>query len=229
MTTPSLISNFEVLFTPQLPPGFPAAVENIVETVVKGYFLTISNISDQAFVFQLGFHCNTNPSPASPTRTLASAVAFLDDQLTGATELFSASSDGTDFYANVTIQAKGTVLLGILPAFFSMATGQFVAPTIEARGWVDILLPALHSGFGYNAQSPDPVPVIVTAEQRLTFLPASGEPGSVVESQSAFALPLAGGGSEILVPAAPSYIMPFPIPVPPGPLPPHPLPPGQQQ
>ena len=78
---------------------------------------------------------------------------------------------------------------------------------IEIRGWVDISLPALRKGIytlGTTAQSSAPVSVIVMPEQRLTFLPAGGEPSSVVEAQSAFALPLATGSAQFMVPPQPS-------------------------
>jgi len=206
---PNLISNFEILFTPQLPPvGFPPPVENIVETVVKGYFLTITNQNAAAYTFTVGFHCNTNPSSPPSVRTLASAVAFIDDAQAGVVELVSEGADATDYYANVTIKPNGTVLLGVLPAFFNPGTGTFVTANIEIRGWVDIMLPALRKGIsifsGFSAQSSVPVSVIVTPEQRLTFLPASGEASSVVEAQSAFALPLATGSAQFLVPPQPS-------------------------
>ncbi len=203
---PNVISNFEILFAPQLPAGFPPQVENIVETVVKGYFLTITNQNASAYTFMVGFHCNTNPSPPPAVRTLSSAVAFLDDAVTGVAQLISAGPNPTDFYTEVKIAPYGTVLVGVLPAFFNAANGTFVTPNIEVRGWVDITLPALRRKFllGTQAQSASPVSVIVTAEQRLTFLPMTGEGSGVVESQSAFALPLATGASQFMVPPQPS-------------------------
>ena len=210
---PTVISNFEILFTPQLPPApaFPANVEAVVENVIKGYFLTITNPNPVAYTYMIGFHCNTNPSPPQAVRTLASAVAFIDDATTGVATLLSGGANATDFFTEVTVQANGTILLGVLPAFFNAGTGQFVTPNIEVRGWVDITLPALRRRpppfvLGYVAQSSTPVAVILTAEQRLTFLPEGGEASTVVESQSAFALPLAGGSAQIMVPPQPSSL-----------------------
>jgi len=207
---PNVISNFEILFTPQLPTGFPMPVEAVVETVIKGYFLTITNQNPNTYTFMLGFHCNTNPSPPPAVRTLASAVAFIDDATTGVMELVSPGTDATDFYAQIKIMPYGTVLLGVLPAFFNAKTGTFVTPDIEIRGWVDISLPALPGKFlGLEAQSSTAVAVIVTPEQRLTFLPESGESNTVVEGQSAFALPLANGAAQIMVMPQPSSIPVF--------------------
>ncbi len=204
---PSLISTFEILFTPQLPPGLgPAAVQQEVETVVKGYFLTLSNPNPTAYVFGLGFHCN--PAVGNPSqRTLASAVAFLDDGNTGAPLTLFNGPTPQDFLASVKVAAEGTVLVGILPAFFTK--NGLATPNIEVRGWVDITLPALFAGkpplnkFFTQPQSSGPVGVLLTPEQRLTFLPQSGEGASVVEAQSAFALPLASGAALLQVPPQP--------------------------
>jgi hypothetical protein len=204
---PTLLSTFEVLFTPESPPFGPTAVTQTIENVVKGYFLTISNPNPASYVFDVGFHCNVNPAPTPPAqRTLASAVGFLDDGSTGGALTISSSS-ATDFSVSVTVAARGTVLIGILPAFFTM-TG-LVPPTIEARGWVDITLPALFKRvgkfFSIEPQSSTPVSVLLTPEQRLTFLPAAGDASTAVEAQAAFALPLASGASNVAVPPQPGF------------------------
>lgn len=81
---PTLLSTFEVLFTPQLPSGIPvpSQVSQIDENVVKGYFLTVSNPNPTAYSFNVGLHCNTNPAAPPPERTLAKAVGFIDDGTT---------------------------------------------------------------------------------------------------------------------------------------------------
>ena len=62
---PTLLSNFEVLFTPQFPPGVgPTTVQAADELAIKGFFLTLSNINNTAFTFEVGFHCNVNPAGA---------------------------------------------------------------------------------------------------------------------------------------------------------------------
>jgi hypothetical protein len=210
---PTLLSTFEVLFTPQLPPFGPPVVTQAVENVVKGYFLTISNPNPNPYTFDIGFHCNVNPSPTPPSqRTLASAVGFIDDGTTG-NPLTISSSSATDFSVSVTVSANGTVLVGILPAFFTMSG--LAAPTIEARGWVDITLPALFRkfpAFGSSPQSSSNVPILVTPEQRLTFLPVSGDVSTAVEAQAAFALPLATGASMVSVPPQPGISIIHPLP-----------------
>ncbi len=199
---PTLVSTFEILFTPQLPPGLgPTAVQNVVENVVKGFFLTISNPNATAYTFSLGFHCN--PTPGTPAeRTLASAIGFIDDGTAGKVLNIVPGLTPDDFSASVQVAARGTVLVGVLPAFFTNAG---LAPaTIESRGWVDITLPALFSRFGFSRpQASAPVGVLLTPEQRLTFLPAAGDVASAVEAQAAFTLPLATGMAEIQVPPQP--------------------------
>lgn len=203
---PTLVSTFEILFTPQLPPGLgPAPVQQDVENVVKGFFLTLTNPNPAPYVFGLGFHCN--PTPGSPSqRTLASAVGFIDDGSTGAALPLAPGATAQNYYASVPVPAAGTVLVGILPAFFT-GTG-LATPNIEVRGWVEITLPALFgnktgSRFVSEPQSSSPVNVLLTPEQRLTFLPQTGEGPAVVEAQSAFALPLASGAALLQVPPQP--------------------------
>ncbi len=207
---PTLLSTFEVLFTPQLPPGLgPPVVAQADELVVKGYFLTLSNPNSSSYVFDVRFHCNVNPSPVPVTRTLASAVAFLDDGSTGNPVTITPGMTPTDFSITVTVAANGTVLLGVLPLFFT--SSELATAAIDCRGWVDITLPALlkfirignFGFFEFVPQATQPVSVLVTPEQRLTFLPAPGDSAKAVEAQAAFALPVSSGGSEIPVPPQP--------------------------
>lgn len=210
---PTLVSTFEILFTPQLPPGLgPPAVQAEVENVVKGYFLTIANINPTPYTFTLGFHCN--PTPGSPAnRTLTSAVGFVDNGAAGAPLTIDAGATATDFAASVAVPADGTVLVAVLPAFFT--NNGLAAPTIEVRGWVDITLPALSRGrppfvgFGTVAQASAPVGVLLTPEQRLTFLPTTGDAPTSVEAQAAFALPLASGVGQVFVPPQPGGFFVF--------------------
>jgi len=176
-------------------------VQTVVENVVKGFFLTISNPNATAYTFSLGFHCN--PTPGTPAeRTLASAVGFIDDGTAGKVLNIVAGATGNDFSASVQVAARGTVLVGILPAFFTNAG--LAAPTIESRGWVDITLPALVARFGFSQpQATMPVSVLLVPEQRLTFLPVAGDVASAVEGQAAFTLPLATGMAEVQVPPQP--------------------------
>lgn len=208
---PTPLSTFEVLFTPQLPTGIPVPIQvsQINENVVKGFFLTISNPNNTSYVFTVGFHCNTNPAAPVPERTLAKAIGFIDDGTTAIPATLNVGSVPTDFYVTVTVGARGTVLLGIIPLFFSMMG--FVSPAIDCRGWVDITLPPVFKRFGQRpfffptAQSNTPVTIIVTPEQRLTFIPRPGDAATAVEAQSAFALPVAGGSSSLSVPPQPHF------------------------
>jgi hypothetical protein len=208
---PTLLSTFEVLFTPQLPGPAPAGVA--VENVIKGYFLTLSNPNATDYRFTLGFHCNVNPMPTPPAvRTLASAVGFIDDGTT-AGQLTISSVSATAFTASVPVSANGTVLVGVLPLFFNMMGG-LVTANIEVRGWVDITLPTtakiVRVGNRFviesTAQATGPVQIIATPEQRLTFLPQSGAVATAVEAQAAFALPLASGAAAFSVPPQQPFV-----------------------
>ena len=209
---PTILSTFEVLFTPQLPTGIPvpSQVSSINEYVVKGYFLTISNPNAKPYLFRIGFHCNTNPASTVPERTLAKAIGFIDDGTTAIPATIAVSSVPTDFFVNVTVAATGTILLGVIPLFFGMAG--LASPVIDCRGWADISLPPIFKKVGSGPfgilssvpQSSNPVPIIVTPEQRLTFLPIPGDVPTAVEAQSAFALPVAGGSATLSVPPQPA-------------------------
>ena len=209
---PTILSTFEVLFTPQLPTGIPvpSQVSTINEYVVKGYFLTLSNPNTKDYLFRIGFHCNTNPTVPVPERTLAKAIGFIDDGTTAIPATITASgSVPTDFAVNVKVAANG-ILLGIIPLFFGMAG--LASPVIDCRGWADITLPPIFKKTGSGPlgilnsvpQSSSPVPIIVTPEQRLTFLPIPGDVPTAVEAQSAFALPVAGGSASLSVPPQPA-------------------------
>ena len=80
---------------------------------------------------------------------------------------------------------------------------------------MDVTLPALlkliGSGpfriFAFVPQSDTPVRVLLTPEQRLTFLPMSGDVKTAVEGQSAFALPSAVGQGLVEVPPQPGGLI----------------------
>ncbi|WP_428491705.1 hypothetical protein [Rhodopila sp.] len=213
---PTLLSTFEVLFTPQFPPGLgPTTVQKADELAIKGFFLTLANINSAPFTFDIGFHCNVNPAgPPVPQRTLANATAFLDDGVTGVPLTFTANPNGVDFSLRVTVNARGTVLVGVLPQIFLGST--LPTANVEIRGWVDLRLPALikrHFPFFFEPQSQFPVPIIATPEQRITFLPLPTDAATAVEAQTAFALPSASGHAELQIPPQPGGpIIVFPKP-----------------
>ena len=209
---PTVLSTFEVLYSLQFPPGIgPTTVQTADESVIKGWFLTLSNPNPSAYTFDIGFHCNVNPTPPQTQRTLAMATAFLDDGTPGTPLTFSTSANGVDFSLRVTVAAGGTVLVGVLPQIFLGAN--LPTPNVEVRGWADIKLPALlrfeHGLIRFVPQSAVPVPVIATPEQRLTFLPIAGDAATAVEAQTAFTLPLASGQSSFSVPPQPGRLIIF--------------------
>ena len=214
---PNLVSTFELLFIPQLPTSLrvgnmtipvPASVVSIDEIALKGYFLTIANINPNPYVFSLGFHINPANGAAPPSQnSLASALGFIDDGSGGVVLPLNPTTPAIDYHASVKVQANGTALVGILPNFINTMSNPpgLATPNIEVRGWVDITLPAVRGKTILQTvpQASAPVSVLLTAEQRITFLPMAGAPSSTVESQTAFAVPLAGGASEISIPPQP--------------------------
>jgi hypothetical protein len=68
-----LISTFELLLKPQLPPGIPGVVSNLSRNVIQGYFLTIANLSSFDLALSLVFTTRLTP----PT-TLTDFIDFVD-------------------------------------------------------------------------------------------------------------------------------------------------------
>ena len=214
---PTLLSTFEVLFTQQFPRIPPTAnFEGGNDYVIKGYFLTIANPNPKQYVFNVGFHCDP---PGAGDRGLGATSPFLDSSTAGTQPSFGGAVT-TDGSLQVTVPARGTILVGLLPTIF----GSTIKSDIDVRGWVDLTLPPIRGKepFIFVSQSGANVPVIVTAEQRLTFLPpAAGEAVTndpvlaspinfdAVETQAAFALPLASGAALIEVPPQPGRIIIF--------------------
>ncbi|MEO1622561.1 MAG: hypothetical protein AAFU53_16195 [Cyanobacteria bacterium J06632_3] len=224
------ISTFELLvkrIAPLPPPGTPnaAALASVARRVVQGYFLTISNLEDQEFLYTLDFHISL-PTPPDPDRTLANNTIALID-VAGANEpltLFptTATVSTTRFTTSFRLGAKQTASVQLLPEL----TPALLAnpnPDLEVRGFVNLRLPAVFGTGPFPApfqrvpQSDSPVRVLLNPEIRGTFLPNEFPDSGTDFDQINYPLELASGQglNEIAPdPGGPIFIPNPPIPIP---------------
>jgi hypothetical protein len=205
------VSTFELIFKPQSPAA-PAGVA-AVERVIQGYFLAISNLENQEFRYRIDLVAPP-PAPGSPNpafRTLSgNAVVFVDSGggdnqqgvVTGAATA-TVFGLGTGF---VRVPAQGTALVAILPSAFGPLPGEptpLAVPNFEVRGFVRVSLPAVRRPggpfFRTFPQSENPVRVMLTPQNRATFLDAGG----AITDQIQTSLPLAGGAAISALPPEP--------------------------
>ncbi|WP_299673633.1 hypothetical protein [uncultured Roseobacter sp.] len=195
------VSQFELVFKPQSPEG-PA------DTVLQGYFLKISNVEDQELSYRLDF---TTSSISDPDRSLfENTIVFVDTPgQNNAAGTFSlvGGLDAKSFRLNplVTVPAHGTALVAVLPGDpFALPGCTPPTPDFECRGYVDISLPALFQfvegpgGFGFFQQVPQsdaPVDVLLTPQNRATYL----KPDGAIGAQTQSSLPLANGEGKMAI------------------------------
>ncbi|MEX3016194.1 hypothetical protein [Gymnodinialimonas hymeniacidonis] len=201
------VSHFELIFKPQSP--VPPA-----DTVLQGYFLSISNLEEKALSFRL----DLVTSPVSdPMRTLAGNTTVIVD-VAGTNNDFSYSLSGSaaskSFRLNrfITIPAHATAKVAILPADpfpEPIGDGTGDPADYEARGYVTLRLPSLLVANGqflsFEAQLDRPANVLLTPQNRATYF----RDGEVIESQTQAGLPLASGSALNQIEAESGF--PFPI------------------
>lgn len=174
------ISTFELLvkrIAPLPAPGAPgaAAFTAVARRVVQGYFLTIANLEDKDYTFNLDFHIS-QPNPVDPDRTLDGNAQVLYD-IAGANTLLPLVSVAGPLTPTFTTQfrlpAKQTASLQLLPNLAKPGLLADTNPDLEVRGFARLRLPALSRRFPFFpvAQSNAPVKVLVNPEIRGTFLP----------------------------------------------------------
>lgn len=175
------ISTFELLvkrIAPLPAPGAPGAatLTAVARRVVQGYFLTISNLEDKDYTFNLDFHIS-RPNPVDPDRTLAGNTRVRYD-IAGENELLPLNPVGvgplpTTFTTRFTLPAKQTASLQLLPDLEKPRLLTDANPALEVRGFARLRLPALGGRFPFFPvpQSNTPVKVLVNPEIRGTFLP----------------------------------------------------------
>lgn len=190
-------SNLELIFEPQ-PPVPPA------DTVLQGYFLSITNLEDVDLTFQL--ECVTSPVSA-PTRTLANNTLAIVDvaEVNNDFSFALTGAPNASVFAlrpAVFIPAQATAKIALLPRDpFPAPQGDGTADPAdyEARGYTRLrLLGAAVRIDGRTTIRPQldrPARVLLTPQNRATYL----GPGGEVKGQTQAGLPLASGaaGNEI--------------------------------
>ena len=194
------VSTFELLVKRIAP---PPADPSVARRVVQGYFLTISNLEDQEFLYTLDFHIS-RPVPSDPDRTLAGNSVMLMD-IAGANQVLtlsptSATVSTTRFSTSFRIGAKQTASLQLLPDVNNPALLTAPNPDLEVRGFVQLRLPAVFDSFGGTfpifrrvPQSEQPVKVLLNPETRGTFLPNDFPRGGGDFDQINYPMELASG------------------------------------
>ncbi|PWK61179.1 hypothetical protein [Roseicyclus mahoneyensis] len=193
------VSHFELIFKPQSP--VPPA-----DTVLQGYFLSITNLEDVALSFRLDF---VTSSITDPTRTLSGNTLVIVD-IAGDNNDFTYSLLGGPAAKSfrlsplLKIPAHATAKVAVLPSDpFPPPIGDGTADPAdyEARGYVTLRLPALIETAGKEIkiirQLDRPANVLLTPQNRATYF----RDGKTIESQTQSSLPLASGSALNEVPA----------------------------
>lgn len=193
------VSHFELIFKPQSP--IPPA-----DTVLQGYFLDISNLEDVPLSFRVEF---VTSAISTSTRTLAGNTVVIVDVAAGNNDFdfqLIGNSSAKLFRLNdlVTIPAHATAKIAVLPDdAFPAPVGDGTADPAdyEARGYVNLRLPAIFDGSGgrfvFRRQLDRPANVLLTAQNRATYFKDDGS----IESQTQASLPLASGSALNEIPA----------------------------
>lgn len=198
------VAHFELIFKPQSPaaPTGTAAVAR----VIQGFFLEITNLEPVEYQYQLEF---VAPPPApgvanAAFRSLAgNALIFVDTPAADNQQGVLTGAPGATVFRPSTgfvrIPPLATALVAVLPSAFGPVPGDptpIPNPVFEVRGFVRLKLPALFQP-GHpcklvrKAQSADPVKVLLTAQNRATYLDASG----AITDQTQASLPLCAGAA----------------------------------
>lgn len=193
----ALVSTFEVLLKPQLPPV--PGIDKLSRKVIQGYFLTLANVNffsvTVSVVFTIKFPLDPEaPAPESPT----SWKDFLDvvdisgqnlfsDQFPQSTLVPEVVPQNNKARVTFTLPENGTGLLLLQPNILP-PSDLLTAANFEARGYVEIFLSSLSGS--------DTATLILTPEQRGTFFkdPEGADPDAVGLDQIAYALPVCNGG-----------------------------------
>ncbi|MDM9385590.1 hypothetical protein QUB80_33585 [Chlorogloeopsis sp. ULAP01] len=177
-----LLSTFELLVKPQLPPGLPnvpAEFENLSRTVIQGYFLTLANTINSDVLVSLVF------TAVTPELDLDKTITFLD---TGGDNIIG---DLSPFNPNkkrftIPINANDTVLFILQPDIIRNNGELINEKNFEVRGYVEIFVSAL--------SNLSEVTLLVTPEHRGTFFKdLAANPPQL--DQIAYSLPTATGSS----------------------------------
>jgi hypothetical protein len=180
----SVISTFELLAKPQLPPGIPGPIANLGRNVIQGYFLTIANTSTSDLVLSIVFTARL-----SGVSDLSGIVPFLDTSGTNIAGTLEPTFIANKFrYSPLFLPAQATGLLIVQPSPPKVSSLDF-----EVRGYVEIFLSSLSGTLSG-------IPLQISAEQRGTFF-ADATAASLVDrglDQIAYSLSVPDGGRIVL-------------------------------
>lgn len=200
------VSHFELVYKPQSPSG-PA------DTVLQGYFLEISNLEPVDYLYRLRF---VTSSITDPDRSLfGNASVFVDtpgtDNNVGLFS-FNGALGAKRFTLNrlISIPAHGTALVAVLPSDPFVTPGG--VPDFECRGYVELSLPALfrfeNGTFRLRPQSDDSVDVMLTPQNRATYLTTTG----AISDQTQSSVPVASGMAVNALPPETGFVLaPSPV------------------
>ncbi|MCU0800692.1 MAG: hypothetical protein MUD11_02770 [Rhodobacteraceae bacterium] len=215
-----IISHFELLFKNQAPADTTTGVQP--DVAVQGYFLEITNLDTKPIQFLAEF---VIAPPGEANRSLAgNTLCFVDEpplpgiagavtdnrggvlQETATAGVF-VPQFGRGLRNNFRLPAGGTGLLAVLPSIFPspLDPSPLNQTNFEVRGHVRLRVPALRGAFPSIpiGQSSAPVPVLLTPQNRTSFVRAG-----VIEDQTQASLPLAMGVAQVSIPAEPGFLLP---------------------
>lgn len=219
------VSNFELILKPQSPaaPSGTAAVDR----VLQGYFLEITNLEEVELQYLLEFIAFP-PPPGTPNREFRSlsgnALCIVD---TGGTDNLFGTIDGAltssvfvprfplpgplpgSSTRLIKIPPGATALVAVLPSAFGVINPieptPLLLPNFEVRGYVRIRLPPLFRFPIFGRQIDRPARVLLTPQNRATFLTAA----DTISGQTQTGLRLASG--KALNEVTPEFGFIFPI------------------
>ncbi|MEM7469817.1 MAG: hypothetical protein AAF340_00585 [Pseudomonadota bacterium] len=189
------VSHFELIYKPQSPAG-------PVDTVLQGHFLEITNLEDQPLSFRLDYITSSTTDPDRSLFDNTFVIVDTPDDNNNFDFALSGAAEAKRFRLNplVTIDACATALVAVLPSDpFAMPGCPPPTPNFEARGYVEISLPAqlqisqgpLGPIFGFEPQADGPVQVLLTPQNRATYF---GEDGTI-NDQTQASVPTASGAA----------------------------------
>jgi hypothetical protein len=211
------VSHFELADKPQSPAAPTGA--GPVDSLIQGFFLGIGDLEDTEY------RCRVELVAApvtDPLRSLAgNAVVFVDtpgaDNQQG---MLNGAITATSFFPTtgfVTVPAKGTALIAVLPSAFGPLPGETTppaSPDVEVRGSVRLTLPPLvqvtpgtpFPRFRFVPQSDRPARVMLTPQNRTTYVTAAG----AISDQTQASLPPASS-TAVNALASESGLLTFPF------------------
>jgi hypothetical protein len=213
------VSHFELVWKPQSP-ATPIGATG-VDKVFQGYFLEITNLGDVSYSYQVEFVAT--PVAAANRSLAGNTVVFVDTPSTNNTAgVLSGAITDEVFRPStglITIPAKGTALIAVLPSAFPAFGNPVVDATpiltdnFEVRGYVRLRLPPVFKVingplgpiFLYGPQADAPVKVMLTPQNRAVYY---NRATNALSDQTQSSLPTASGAAVNLLPPDKPFVFP---------------------